>query len=51
MSSLPGALATGPQRLERNRPGCSIALTTLVQARTLALQSPVTTAPGNDCLT
>ena len=33
------ALADGSHRLERNRPGCSIALTRLMQARTLALQS------------
>src|SRR2546430_5130981 len=33
-------------RLERNRPGCRVALTTLVQARALALQSPVASAPG-----
>src|SRR5947209_1130167 len=27
------------ERLERNRPGCGVALTKLMQARTLALQS------------
>src|SRR5438105_2852193 len=46
----PPAVADVSNRLERNRPGCSVALTKLRQASTLALQSinPPAYAGGTD---
>ena len=46
--AVPGAIATGSNRLERNRPGCSVTLNDAHASEDACAPVPVVTAPGSD---